>query len=156
MSDTKKFIYSILTNEDRSTPKGYSPEDWGAATRAEVDFEFFPASIHTAQTSYKVNVKLKEAKKQEIINQGIEVLSDQDASTVIYDLSYIPDHIDVNQVPLTYLTDKIYFVNADNTLDTSKFEAAAPEDINSLLLNIIQLENLANKLESILLEESQS
>lgn len=154
---TKNFVYSLFKDIDRADPK--EVPSWqvaqGESRDAEMTFQFFPADINTAGTEYQFNIKLTNSKKQALESQGIQVLQDEDSSIVTYNLNYNPDHIEVQSAPVSYIHNKIYFINNDNA-DIDDFSNIGQlQNLNRLLINISSLEKIANKIDNAM-QESQS
>lgn len=154
---TKNFVYSLFKDIDRADPKEVSswPVAQGESRDVEMTFQFFPADINTARTGYQFNVKLTNSKKQALESQGIRVLQDEDSSIVTYDLNYIPDHIEVQSAPVSYVYNKIYFVNNNNADINDFINIGQLQNLNQLLINISSLEKIANKIDNAI-QGSQS
>lgn len=154
---TKNFVYSLFKDIDRADPK--EVPSWqvaqGESRDVEITFQFFPANITTARTGYQFNVKLTNSKKQALESQGIQVLQDEDSSIVTYNLNYNPDHIEVQSAPMSYIYNKIYFVNNNNADINDFINIGQLQNLNQLLINISSLEKIANKIDNAI-QESQS
>lgn len=155
---TKNFVYSLFKDIDRADPK--KVPSWqvaqGEPRDVEMIFQFFPADINTAGTEYQFNIKLTNSKKQALESQGIQVLQDEDSSIITYNLNYNPDHIEVQSEPVSYIHNKIYFINNNNNTDINDFSNIGQlQNLNRLLINISSLEKVANKIDKAM-QESQS